>query len=89
VGIPSATSQLDFLQNVQAVPFAGARNAEVLAQNIGRQASVVSLLLEERQRANTLARLRADRCRSTVCRSWRVGSGRSCTSMTTTRRASC
>ncbi len=113
MAIPSATSQLDFLQNVQAVledgqfvatykfallvaladlaveygldddapcpilltdvaakfveyywqqasPFAGARHAEVLSQNSGRQASVVSLLVAERERSNTLAQLRAD-----------------------------
>lgn len=123
VAVPSATSQLEFLQNVQAVledgqfvatykfallvaladlavesgvvddvpcpilltdiagkfveyywqqvaPFAGARNAEALAQNSGHQASVVSLLVAERQRANTLAQLRADvkRWRSIVAR---------------------
>jgi hypothetical protein len=123
VAVPSATSQLEFLQNVQAVledgqfvatykfallvaladlavesgvaddapcpipltdiaakfveyywqqvaPFAGARNAEVLAQNNGRQASVVSLLVAERQRANTLSQVRADatRWRSIVAR---------------------
>jgi 5-methylcytosine-specific restriction endonuclease McrA len=121
--VPSATSQLDFLQNVQAVledgqfvatykfallvaladlavesgvaddapcpilltdiaakfveyywqqvaPFAGASNPEVLAQNSGRQASVASLLVAERQRANTLAQLRVDanRWRSIVAR---------------------
>lgn len=111
--VPSATSQLEFLQNVQAVledgqfvatykfallvaladlavesgvtddapcpilltdiaakfveyywqqaaPFAGARNAEVLAQNSGKQAAVVNLLVAERQHVNTLAQLRAD-----------------------------
>lgn len=113
MAVPTATSQLEFLQNVQAVledgqfvatykfallvsladlavesgvtddapcpillsdiagkfveyywqqvaPFAGARHVDVLAQNNGRQASVVSLLAAERQRANTLAQLRAN-----------------------------
>lgn len=123
MAIPSANSQLEFLQNVQAVledgqfvatykfallvaladlavesgvvddapcpilltdiaakfveyywqqvaPFAGARDAEVLAQNSGRQASVVSLLVAERQRATSLAQMRADasRWRSIVTR---------------------
>jgi hypothetical protein len=45
----------------QAGPYAGAVRAEVLLQNTGRQASVVSLLAEERRRgASTLAQLRAD-----------------------------
>jgi 5-methylcytosine-specific restriction endonuclease McrA len=44
----------------QAAPFAGARNAEVLAQNNGKQASVVNLLAAERLRTDTLSRLRAD-----------------------------
>lgn len=125
--IPSATSQLEFLQNVQAVledgqfvatykfallvaladlavesgvaddaacpipltniaakfveyywqqaaPFAGARDAEVLVQNNGRQASVVTLLASERQRVNTLAQLRADarRWRSIVSKVARI-----------------
>lgn len=117
--VPSATSQLEFLQNVQAVledgqfvatykfallvaladlavesgvtddspcpilltdiaakfveyywqqaaPFAGARNAEVLSQNSGKQAAVVNLLLAERQRVNTLVQLRND------ARRWRT-----------------
>ncbi len=111
--IPSATSQLEFLQNVQAVledgqfvatykfallvaladlavesgieddaacrvalfdiaekfvdyywqqsaPYSGALRAEVLSQNSGAQASVVNLLISERQRIGTLAQLRSD-----------------------------
>lgn len=54
----------------QAAPFAGARTAEVLAQNSGKQAAVVNLLVAERQHANTLAQLRNDprRWRSLVAR---------------------